>query len=326
MIVRNIDYKLYIVVPLLRYNRRKGGAAMLRLEAVQYLEDVQFPFHASAYRIRSSEVIEPHLHDFVEMAYIAEGRGYHSYNGNEYAIGEGDVFIIEPDQVHGYRCPDDTSLLVYNILFQPALLKAEWELLGGVTPFLDFYYVEPFLRNSVHFQTHLKLQSSEQIEMKSQINRLMLEYKEKKLGYRILCKTRLIELFVFLSRCYEQVKRDPVVSADSDELRIRRIGDFIAQQYDQPLTLLQVSRMCGMSQSTFSVKFKEFVGRTFIEYRNEIRIKAAQTKLADTTDKIAHISQEVGFDDLSFFNQQFKAIVGVPPGQYRKQLRANYET
>ncbi|OMF26514.1 hypothetical protein BK133_20380 [Paenibacillus sp. FSL H8-0548] len=294
---------------------------MLRLEAVQFLESHDFPFHAAAYRFQSSETIEPHLHDFVEMAYIAEGRGVHSYNGNEYPIAEGDVFIIEPDQIHSYRCPPNSQLLVYNILFQPSLLKAEWELLGGVTPFVDFYYVEPFLRNTVRFQAHLKLQSGEQIEMKSQINRLILEYKEKKLGYRILCKTHLIEIFVFLSRCYEHMTNEPLLSADSDELRIRRIADFIAQHFDQPLTLLQVSRMCGMSQTTFSVKFKEYKGHTFIEFRNDIRIKAAQDKLAETTDKVSQIAQEVGFEDLSFFNQQFKAVTGLPPGQYRKQMK-----
>lgn len=294
---------------------------MLRLEAAQFLESNEFPFHAATYRFQSLENIEPHLHDFVEMAYIAEGRGYHSYNGIEYPIGEGDVFIIEPDQIHSYRCTQNNQLLVYNILFQPSLLKAEWELLGGVTPFVDFYYVEPFLRNTVRFQAHLKLQGGEQIEMKSQINRLLLEYKEKKLGYRILCKTQLIELFVFLSRCYEHVKREPHISVDSDELRIRRIAVFISQYYDQPLTLLQVSRMCGMSQTTFSVKFKEYMGHTFIEYRNDLRIKAAQDKLAETTDKISQVAQEVGYDDLSFFNQQFKAFTGVPPGQYRKQIK-----
>ncbi|MFX3633845.1 MAG: helix-turn-helix domain-containing protein [Candidatus Pristimantibacillus sp.] len=294
---------------------------MLRLEADQFLESKDFLFHAATYLIKSLENIEPHLHDFVEMAYIAEGRGFHSYNGIEYPISEGDVFIIEPDQIHSYRCPQNSQLLVYNILFQPSLLKAEWELLGGVTPFVDFYYVEPFLRNTVRFQAHLKLQNSDQIEMKSQINRLLLEYKEKKLGYRILCKTQLIELFIFLSRCYEHVTRETLLSADSDELRIRRIADFIAQHYDQPLSLMQVSRMCDMSQTTFSVKFKENIGHTFIEYRNVIRIKAAQNKLVETTHKISHIALEVGFDDLSFFNQQFKAIAGLPPGQYRKQFR-----
>ncbi|MHA6484880.1 helix-turn-helix domain-containing protein [Paenibacillus sp. strain BS8-2] len=294
---------------------------MLRLEAAQFLDSDDFPFHAVAYRIQPSELIEPHYHDFVEMAYIAEGKGYHSYNGTEHAIGEGDVFIIEPDQIHSYRCPSDSSLLVYNLLFQPSLLKAELELLGVVEPFIQFYYVEPFLRNSVRFQSHLKLQSGEQIEMKSQINRLMLEYKEKKLGYHILCKTKLIEILVFLSRCYEHITREPMLAADSDELRIRRIADYIAQHYNQPLSLMQVSRMCGMSQSAFSAKFKEYQGHTFIEYRNEIRIKAAQDRLAESQDKISQIAQEVGFDDLSFFNQQFKAYSGLPPGQYRKQSK-----
>lgn len=294
---------------------------MLRLEAVHYLESNQFPFHAEAYRFQTSEMVEPHLHDFVELAYIAEGQGFHSYNNNEYPIKEGDVFIIEPDQVHSYRSLTNDSLLVYNLLFQPSLLSAEWELLRQVTPFVDFYYVEPFLRNTVRFKSHLKLEPTEQIEMKSLILRLILEYKEKKLGYQILCKTILIEIFVFLSRCYERMTRQPLLASDSYELRIRRIADFITLHYNKPLSLLQISRICGMSQTTFSIKFKQYNGLTFIEYRNNIRIKAAQDRLRETSNKISQIALEVGFDDLSFFNQQFKSLVGLTPGQYRKKIQ-----
>ncbi|MDF2662966.1 MAG: AraC family transcriptional regulator, partial [Paenibacillus sp.] len=68
-------------------------------------------------------------------------------------------------------------------------------------------------------------------------------------------------------------------------------------------------------------KFKQYNGKTFIEYRNEIRIRIAKELLAGTDGKILHIAQEVGFDDLSFFNKLFKQLEGISPGKYRQQIR-----
>lgn len=291
---------------------------MYRLEAKDFFESPQFPFHIETYRFKPSEFVEPHVHDFVELAYVSEGQGFHSYNNVEHEIHEGDCFIIDPEQVHSYRSHEQEQLIVNNILFQPSLLRAELELLGSFQTFMDFFYVEPFLRNSQGFQSHLKLRSSEKIEMKTIVQRILSEYSEKALGYHIVCKTQLIELFVFLSRCYDKIQRKPLLSHDSDQLRMKRIAEFITQHYEQPLTLQQVSRMCGMSQSTFSLKFKQYCAQTFIEFRNEIRIKAALNHLEHGENKIAQIAQDVGFEDLSFFNQQFKQATGFTPRQYRK--------
>jgi YesN/AraC family two-component response regulator len=104
-----------------------------------------------------------------------------------------------------------------------------------------------------------------------------------------------------------------------DETILHNILEFINRHYAQPLTLAQISQVCGMSPSTFSMKFKQYIGQTFIEYRNDIRVRMAQEALLKTTHKITTISQDVGFDDLSFFNKLFKKITGVSPGEYRKR-------
>jgi AraC family L-rhamnose operon regulatory protein RhaS len=76
-----------------------------------------------------------------------------------------------------------------------------------------------------------------------------------------------------------------------------------------------------MSQSTFTARFKQHTGRTFIEFRNDIRLQEAKRLLADGADKIIAIAHKVGFDDLSFFNRLFKQQEGVSPGQFRVRMR-----
>jgi AraC-like DNA-binding protein len=284
-----------------------------------FLESAEFPFYAAPCLVKSGEFIPAHSHEFVELAYIASGCGEHQYNQGEFhRISEGDVFMIEPGVEHAYRVDSQNQLLVYNILFDPSLLKTEIEALSTVTSFIDFYYVEPFLRNKVHFNAHLSLKPYQQVEIKTLLDRLIMEFKDKKIGYRILTKTRMIELFVFLSRYYQEIE-SPLKLLDTDERVMHYIQEFINIHYAQPLTLAQISQLCGMSASSFSVKFKHCIGHTFIEYRNEVRILMAQKFLTKTNLKIASISQEVGFEDLSFFNKIFKKITGLSPSDFRKR-------
>ncbi|MFK7691171.1 AraC family transcriptional regulator [Paenibacillus sp. HJGM_3] len=288
---------------------------ILKIES--FMEGPDFPFFAGPFRIEAGAPIRPHAHDFVELAYIAEGSGTHWYKGEMYSIGAGDVFVIEPGAEHSYETAADSSLLVYNVLFLHRLLQTELETLSEVTPFLDFFYVEPFLRSAVQFQSHLKLDVYEQMEIKALLDRIIAEFEGKPIGYRILTKTRLIELFVLLSRCFAQ-RRTASASFRTEANMLASVCAFIEQHYAQPLTLQQVSQLCGMSPSAFSAKFKQHTGKTFIEYRNSIRLQVAAERMRHTEEKLLSISQEVGFDDLSFFNKLFKQQFGLSPGQYRR--------
>jgi AraC family L-rhamnose operon regulatory protein RhaS len=291
---------------------------MTRILSKHYFDNPDFPFHAGYSVIAPGEAVTEHSHEFTELAYVAEGSGEHSYNyGDYYAIRAGDVFIVEPEMVHAYRVGPAGKLVICNVLFMPSLLKNELVTMSSVTPFVDFFYVEPFLRNNARFVSRLSLRTSQQLEIGSILDKLIAEQNNRSLGCQTMIKTSMIQLFISLSRYYQQMERPKETVPDEQSLQM--IVDFIHRHYDQPLTLEQISHICGMSASVFSAKFKMFTGRTFIEYRNDIRLSIAEEAILVTDEKIATIAQNVGFDDLSFFNKQFKKKTGVTPGQLRKQ-------
>lgn len=295
---------------------------MTRFNNRDFFEGNDFLFYIAPYRIDSNEVVEPHSHEFFEFVYIAEGFGKHMYQGQSYTISEGDVFVIEPGKEHGYRVDENTYLLVYNVLFQPIVFKKEIEALSQIHSFVNFFYVEPFLRETMDFECRLTLNLNERMEMIFLLNRLVKDYQEKGLGYRLLIKTRMLEMFIFLSRCYNERVRYPMREYAVEESELfRQIGEFIERHYNRPLSLEQVSRFCGISQSAFTTKFKQHFGRSFVTYRNELRIRVAKGLLAETEEKILAISQKVGFQDLSFFHKVFKQSVGMSPGKYREKVK-----
>lgn len=72
-----------------------------------------------------------------------------------------------------------------------------------------------------------------------------------------------------------------------------------------------------MSEPTFSKYFKRAAGVTFSNMVKRLRIAHAR-RLLDTTDlSTAKVARASGYNNLSNFNRQFLAEVGLTPTAYR---------
>ena len=65
--------------------------------------------------------------------------------------------------------------------------------------------------------------------------------------------------------------------------------------------------------------FKNTMGTSFIEYLNEYRLTMASRLLISSESSILAIAEEVGYENLSYFNRTFKKRFGMTPRDYRKQ-------
>lgn len=100
------------------------------------------------------------------------------------------------------------------------------------------------------------------------------------------------------------------------------LGDFIKcveavhEQYDQPLSAARVANELGFSESTVYRLFRKYLGLSFVEYVNSVRISAV-CGLLDKTDKsIIEIAETCGFSSLSNFYRVFNQLMGMTPREY----------
>jgi len=71
----------------------------------------------------------------------------------------------------------------------------------------------------------------------------------------------------------------------------------------------------GLSSRTFSRRFLKETGMTFGLWRQQARLLAALTRIAQG-DAIAHISHDLGYDSQSAFIAMFRKAMGKTPGRY----------
>jgi YesN/AraC family two-component response regulator len=66
--------------------------------------------------------------------------------------------------------------------------------------------------------------------------------------------------------------------------------------------------------------FKKYTKKTFTQFVNEFRIREAIRLIGLGNKSITEISLEVGFNNFSYFNKQFKRVTGKSPSKYKKSM------
>lgn len=96
--------------------------------------------------------------------------------------------------------------------------------------------------------------------------------------------------------------------------------EYIFENFSNPISLKDVAHIANMNSSSFSRYFKRINRKTFSRYLIEIRIGYACKLLMERKGNIAAICYESGFNNISNFNRQFKAIMQKSPTEYLRVL------
>ncbi|MTI60518.1 MAG: response regulator [Firmicutes bacterium] len=105
-----------------------------------------------------------------------------------------------------------------------------------------------------------------------------------------------------------------------NERLIEEVKEHIQENYQEGITLTELSQHFKVSSGHLSKLFLDYVGENFTDYLNMIRVNKAKELLKTTDKKIYQIADEIGFNDSFYFSSWFKKIVGVSPTTYRDNL------
>lgn len=95
---------------------------------------------------------------------------------------------------------------------------------------------------------------------------------------------------------------------------------YINSNYNERITLQEISDYVHFSPPYFSKMFKKELNTTFTQYLTKVRIEESKKLLADTSLSLSDIPGMVGFEEQSYFTKVFRAVTGISPGKYRDHL------
>ena len=94
---------------------------------------------------------------------------------------------------------------------------------------------------------------------------------------------------------------------------------------NSPWTVESLAGAAGMSRSAFAERFKGLLGQTPLEYVTEWRMQKAVQLLQQRDKKLVDVAQSIGYESDAAFSKAFKRVVGLTPGEYRRNSLARHQ-
>ncbi|MGY8870926.1 MAG: AraC family transcriptional regulator [Pseudomonadales bacterium] len=247
---------------------------------------------------------------------VSKGKCFFKFDGEAIELNEGDAVFMPSDAQH---CV--TNLLSGNLRANatqalPMTQAVEEESTGLVCG--NFAHQHPVFEKLVTQMPKLIVVRHNDNDTVGRIVELILEEARGSNQHSNVLLNRLADcLFYLLVRTHLDVTNGVFAAFAHPQLNIAM--ELIHQQdCSQRLSLDELASAASMSRSAFSNLFKEVVEQSPMDYLTQWRMTQAYRWLADDGITTLDAALRCGYESESSFSKAFKRVMGVGPGQARR--------
>jgi AraC family transcriptional regulator len=103
--------------------------------------------------------------------------------------------------------------------------------------------------------------------------------------------------------------------------QLRRAMEYLEVHMTQDISLEEMAKLVGLSQSQFARSFKTSTGMPPYKWSLDARIKRAQELLLRCREPVAVIALQTGFADQSHFTKTFRRATGATPKDWQRSRK-----
>lgn len=100
--------------------------------------------------------------------------------------------------------------------------------------------------------------------------------------------------------------------------RKKDLTSVMETNFDKPITVDEFARLSGRSLTSFKKEFNQLYNLPPKQWVNQKRLERAYSLLATAEKNVTEVCFEVGFENISYFSQLFKARYNITPKQLQK--------
>ena len=260
-------------------------------------------------RVKSEFDFPLHCHEELELNFIMNAKGAKRIIGDHIAeIDELELVLVGSNLPHFWQTHKCTSNEIKEITIQ----------------FHKDLFDDKFLRrNQMSFiRTMLERSAKGILFSKQTIEQITprLTVLSQKQGFDSVLELLSILHDLSVSRNMHTLSDATFSNAELsyNSRRIDTAFEYMNQNFQKNITLTEVSRLVNMTDVSFSRFFKTRTGITFMDSLLELRLGHASRLLIDTTQSVAEVAYNCGFNNISNFNRLFKKKKGCTPKEFRE--------
>lgn len=103
--------------------------------------------------------------------------------------------------------------------------------------------------------------------------------------------------------------------------KVKKIHEYAANNLDSNISLQNLVKDEDMSYTIFQKLFKQMYGEAPYSYLKKYKLKTAAFYISSTNRRITDIALSCGYTNASKFAEAFKTLYGMPPLQYRNNIK-----
>lgn len=250
-----------------------------------------------------------HFHQDIELLYVMEGTLDVTMGEQTVHMQPEDILVVNANKKHAVK--GSKEILI-------AQLMIEYHMVSDV-----------FRSMNVIFWCDSTKAESERYEELRRVLKMLLNHhlstggNTANFGHISLCY-RVLDLLssYFLVQTADKENGD---ENDKFDERIQQINNYIRANYNQQISLKELSEKLYLSNGYLSRFFKRNYGMNFAEYLTNIRLFHAVDELLYTNTPITMIAYDNGFASVAIFNKVFKKAYGETPSALRKKSKEQRE-
>ena len=104
---------------------------------------------------------------------------------------------------------------------------------------------------------------------------------------------------------------------------VGRALTLLHNKHAHPWTIAELAREVGVSRTVLAERFRHFLGEAPMAYLTRWRLRLGARSLTSTTQSVAQIAEEVGYESEAAFNRAFKREYALPPAKYRRTAKTD---
>lgn len=270
-----------------------------------------FPFECYLDEIGQfkSRCIEWHWHNEFEFSLIISGSVSCCLESECVSLQTGDGIFVNSGTIHRFETSDNGTMV--TLVFSPEFIAAQTSVIWSKT-------INPFLAADC---THIPLYRCCEAE-NCILSGIWKTYQTAFSGN----PARELKIRNSVSLLWENLIDLALGSLSAGKAsgnrlmraRLQKMMEYVHDHYNEKVSLLDIASAASISRSEALRCFHQVVHTTPVNYLNDYRLSRAKERLQTTSDTISFISEESGFESVSYFCRIFKKKYGVPPNKYRK--------
>lgn len=250
-----------------------------------------------------------HWHRAIEIIYVLEGIYTVVINGRLHLVPSDSCIIVNANVIHSVKSTQFGKYI---------LLQIPLELIEG-------YLQNVYQLNFSFSENETTPAKKRNIKFIKRILRKMLMIKiAQKDGFLLNFHQLLFKLIYLLYTHFcEKVYQSDTEIKKREIIRLNKILAYIMQNYNKSISLDEISKIAMLQPKYFCRFFKKYVGITFKEYQNELRLSYIYSDLLTTDNTVNSILEEHGFTNYKLFIRLFKNHFNDTPMGIRKKLQTS---